>query len=109
MSFACSDEIPAGGEGSGGVDAATLQRPVSDGGPLSETSGDTLSWDTQGHMVPPGTPSVLGHLAGGGTVTSPQFRLRLSVGPPAMSTPMKSPSYELLMLAPWTPDPSETP
>jgi hypothetical protein len=105
----CSDQTPGSESLSGAPDPAPFESRFSDGSELSETSSDALSSDMAAHISSPGAPSVTGHVSGVGSVASPHFRLRLSVGAPAMSTPVKSPSYQLLMLAPWTPDSSETP
>ena len=90
-------------------DVAPFERRVLDDGERSQTSADALASDSSAQPLSPGIPKFMGHVSGVGSATSPHYRLRLSVGTPAMSAVVTSPSYQLLMLAPWTPDSSETP
>jgi hypothetical protein len=105
----CSDDVPGDGAIALPSDPSPLERGLAADGVSSETFADGPQSDASPAAAPTGTLSLMGHVSGAGDMASQHFRLRLSVGSPVRTSVLKSPSYQLQLLAPWTSYSEETP
>ncbi len=107
--FGCSDDVPSSLNDTTPSSSTPIEGRSSSDAQRSEPDADALGRVLEAPPLPKGSPALIGHVSGAGTSSSPNYRLRLSVGSPVMTTPVKSHSYQLQMLAPWTIDSEETP
>ena len=72
-----------------------------------ETTVDTSEPDhvedvvAQVQTFPSGSAALMGTVSGAGTIESPHYRLRLSVGAPLVRGHRSCPSFQLQLAAPW--------